>query len=150
MNAQLNDAWRHYFASIAELAAMKSKDPATKVGAVVIGPDMEIRATGYNGFPRGVSDSCDRYGDRDGKLLRMVHAEANAIAAAARVGTPLKGCTLIATKFPCPSCTGLIIQAGIVAVIAPPANDGSRWAENNQVSLSMLAEAGVEVEEWAE
>lgn len=145
----MKPSWRDYFIGLARYAASKSKDPSTKVGCVVVDEDMDVRATGYNGFPRGVSDTPDRYEDKDGKLLRMVHAEANAVASAARSGKVLKGCTLIATKFPCPACAALIIQAGIVTVIAPPANDGSRWADMNAVSLSMLLEAHIGVEEYA-
>lgn len=145
----MTESWRDYFVGLALHAASRSKDPSTKVGCVVVDGDMDVRATGYNGFPRGVSDLAERYADKDGKLLRMVHAEANAIASAARAGKVLKGCTLIATKFPCPNCTALIIQSGIVEVIAPPANDGSRWADMNAVSVSMLNEAGVRITEHA-
>lgn len=145
----MTESWLTYFVGLARQAASKSKDPSTKVGCVVVDDDMDVRATGFNGFPRRVDDGPERYADKDGKLLRMVHAEANAIASAARSGKVLKGCTLIATKFPCPNCTALIIQSGIMEVIAPPANDGSRWADMNAVSVSMLAEAGVRVTELA-
>ena len=116
---------------------------------MIVDSDNDVRATGYNGFPRGVVDAADRYADKDGKLLRMVHAEANAIASAARSGKVLKGCTIITTKFPCPACSALIIQAGITQVVAPPANDGTRWAQVNPVSLSMFREAGVAMVELA-
>jgi dCMP deaminase len=145
----MGPSWLAYFQEMAVLVASKSKDPSTKVGCVVVGPDMEVRATGYNGFPRGVADSVERLADRDGKLHFMVHAEANAVAAAARVGTSLKGCTVVVTKFPCPQCTALLIQSGVSSVIAPPANDGSRWSEQNQTSVVMLREAGVPVQEAA-
>jgi dCMP deaminase len=74
--------------------ARMSKDPNTQVGAVIIGPDYETRATGFNGFPRGIADTTERLADRELKNRLMVHAERNAICNAARIGTALKGCTL--------------------------------------------------------
>jgi dCMP deaminase len=53
--------WHEYFFKMVDLAAQKSKDPTTPVGAIVVGPDKEIRATGFNGFPRGVHDLPERY-----------------------------------------------------------------------------------------
>lgn len=82
----MSPSWQSYFIEMARLAASKSKDPSTKVGCVIVGPDMEVRATGFNGFARGVSDDVDRYADKDAKLIMMVHAEANAIAAAVHAG----------------------------------------------------------------
>lgn len=51
-----SDNWSAYFIDMAMLVASKSKDPSTKVGCVIVGPDNEIRSTGYNGFPRGVKE----------------------------------------------------------------------------------------------
>jgi dCMP deaminase len=48
--------WDNYFIEMAELIASKSKDPSTQVGCVIVGPDNEIRSTGFNGFPRGVRE----------------------------------------------------------------------------------------------
>lgn len=139
----MSPSWQKYFIEMARLAASKSKDPSTKVGCVIVGPDMEVRATGFNGFARGVSDDVDRYADKDGKLIMMVHAEANAIAAAARVGTSLKGCTAVVTKHPCPQCAALLIQAGVSAVVSPSPYDGSRWQDANVVAQLQFAESGV-------
>lgn len=135
--------WDEYFMGLATLAGTKSKDPSTKVGCVIVGPDKEVRATGFNGFPRGVADSAHRYGDREGKLLFMVHAEANAVAAAARVGVSLKGCRAFVTKHPCAQCAALLIQAGVEEVISPHYEDGSRWLLQGSVAAQMLSEAGV-------
>lgn len=146
----MNLSWLEYFREMAVLVASKSKDPSTKVGCVIVGPDMEVRATGYNGFPRGVADSEERLADKDGKLPFMVHAEANAVAAAARVGTSLKGCVAVVTKHPCAQCSALLIQSGITGIIAPPANDNSRWAPQNIEAQKMLLEAGVHVAEVVE
>ena len=131
-----------------------SKDPNAHVGAVIIGPDNEIRASGFNGFPRGILDSQERLQDRDMKLRLIVHAEMNAILSAARVGIPVKGCTmyLVATDNfgkvwggpPCVRCTVEIIQAGITEIVsyskqAVPFN----WHDDLELAESLLTEAGV-------
>ena len=70
--------------TVSELAghiAGWSKDPSTKVGCVVVGQDREIRSTGFNGFPRGISDDLDRLTDREQKYPLICHAEENATGA---------------------------------------------------------------------
>ena len=52
-----SEKWHKRFMEVAELVATWSKDPSTKTGAIVVGPDREIRATGYNGLVRGVDDN---------------------------------------------------------------------------------------------
>lgn len=123
--------------------AKLSKDPSTKVGCIIVDDRGAIRATGFNGFPRGVKDSVDRYSQRNIKLQFVAHAEANAIANAAAIGTPLHNCTLLCTKFPCQECAKLIIGAGILSVVAPRPTD--KWIESSQVALTMFTEAGVVV-----
>jgi hypothetical protein len=91
--------WDHHFLRLCQDHARMSKDPSTRVGAVIVGPDGEIRSAGFNGFPRGILDSDDRLNDRETKLKLMVHGEMNAILAAARVGTPVKGCTSRSHRF---------------------------------------------------
>lgn len=137
--------------------AKESKDPSTQVGCVIVGPDHETRSTGFNGFPRGVKDTPERLRHRDTKLKYTVHAEQNAILAAARVGIPLKGCTLyIAARdtmngsvwggHPCGShCAPCIIQAGIVRIVSFPKKDGfSKWMEDLIFGEAMTREAGIQ------
>ena len=110
--------WTAYFIEMARLASKRSKDPNAQIGAVVVGPKHEIRATGYNGFPRGIDDMNQAERWRSGvKQNYVVHAETNAIVGAARVGVPLEGCTLYTVCLPCIECTKLILQAGIVRVV---------------------------------
>src|SRR3712207_92856 len=85
------DDWDGYFMVVARAVASKSKDPSTKVGALIVDPSRVIRASGFNGFPRGVLDLPERLADREKKLTMVVHAEMNAICNAARVGVPLEG-----------------------------------------------------------
>lgn len=137
--------WDTYFSKMAALVASKSKDRSTKVGAVIVGPDNELRSSGYNGYPRLVSDDIDGSHDRPKRLLRTVHAEANAIVAAARVGIPTKDCRIYVTHWPCAECTKLIIQAGINEVIAPKPSDElyQRWKDSMDAGLEMFNEAKV-------
>ena len=103
--------------SLAWLAAAKSKDLSTRVGCVMVGPDNEIRSTGYNGLPRGVNDGVPERFERPAKYLWTSHAEENAVAQAARVGIPLKGCQAYITHYPCARCSRALIQAGITTII---------------------------------
>ena len=106
--------WNDYFFGFAEWAAKKSKD-STQVGAVLIGPEGEVRLTGYNGPPKGVVDSPERR-ERPTKYLFASHAEANLIAFAAREGIRTKDCEVFVTHHPCSACARTLIQAGIRAV----------------------------------
>ncbi len=140
------------FIPIAEAISTLSKDPSTKVGAVIIDNDSNILSTGFNGFPRGVNDIEERYKNRDVKLKYVAHAEANAIAQAARVGAKLLGSSLIVTAlYPCSNCTKLIIQAGIKTIYVPTMNPWStniHWHEERVISKEMFYEAGIEIIEY--
>lgn len=139
------------FLPMATAVAAMSKSPTSKVGAIVLGPDFEVRSTGWNGAPRGSkADEDSRSEDRDARLLWTAHAEANAIAQAARAGTALKGCYMLVTHTPCAECAKLIVQAGIVVVVAPkPDPDFSdRWKVSLMATRSMLRECGVQLHEF--
>ena len=90
----MNISWDDYFAGLLSQVAVKSKDPTTKIGALIVGPDREIRSTGYNSFPRGLDDNVRERMERPEKYYWIEHAERNAIYNAARCGTTLKGCTV--------------------------------------------------------
>lgn len=135
--------WDRRFLELAAHIATWSKDPSTKVGYVIIGPDREIRSTGFNGFPRGVQDDA-RLTDRDAKYPLMCHAEENAVMHAARIGMALKGCTAYGTWPPCARCARFLIQAGISKVVYPENLEiPERWADEFSAGASLLAEAGV-------
>lgn len=132
-----------YLMGFALHAATKSKD-STKVGAALVGPDGEVRLTGYNGPPRGVRDMPERF-VRPEKYLFASHAEQNVIAFAAREGIRTYGCTLYVTHLPCSSCARSIIQSGIRKVVC---GDGttSMPAEEFDAAIRMFREASVEVD----
>ena len=106
-------SWDEYFMGIAMLAARRSKDPSTQVGACIVSQDNIIISTGYNGMPKGCSDdefSWERDGE-DTKYPYVVHAELNAILNAN--GRDLRGSKLYVALFPCNECAKAIIQSGI-------------------------------------
>ncbi len=141
--------WDRYFITMAYLASMKSKDPSTRVGAVIVGPDQEVRATGYNGLPRGVMDLQQRYNDKEYKYFAINHAEENAILHCARIGISTYGCTMYTMWFPCSYCTKAIIQSGISEVVYhkefPGNKNSAKWSKSIAIAQSMLREAAVEV-----
>jgi dCMP deaminase len=137
------------FADIAKAVSLLSKDPSTKVGAIVVDEDYNIRVAGYNGFPRGVNDDPERYANRDTKYKFISHAEENCISQAARIGVSLKDCALLVTSIlPCAQCTKLIIQSGIKHIVCVyPAKETVllRWRESNEVGSQMINEAGISI-----
>jgi dCMP deaminase len=136
--------WDARFLRLALHISEWSKDPSTKVGCVVVGPDREIRSTGFNGFPRGIEDSVERLGNRDQKYPLVCHAEENAIMHAARIGVSLKGCIAYVTWPPCTRCARSLIQAGISEISYPAGLEiPERWREDFAISSAMLDEAGV-------
>ena len=112
-------SWDEYFMGVAKLSAKRSKDPNTQVGCCIVNNDKRIVAVGYNGLPRNCDDNdfpwnCREGALQDTKYAYVVHAELNAILNAT---TPLTGCTLYVTLFPCNECMKAIIQAGIKEVV---------------------------------
>ena len=153
----MTDRWDQYFLSLCCTAAGMSKDPSTGVGAVIVGPDREVRSMGFNGFPRGIDDD-RRLSDRDTKLRIIVHGEMNAILAAARVGIRVDGCTMyLAARSvdgsiwggpPCIRCTVEAIQAGIREIVSFPLKSSpSRWHDDLAAAHDLLREAGVKYRE---
>lgn len=141
--------WTDYYMAFAHLSARKSKD-TTKVGAVLVGPDGEIRLTAYSGPPRGVKDTPERL-TRPTKYLFASHAEANLVAFAAREGIHTKGCTAYVTHHPCAACARTLIQAGIKAVyIGGEMTADDRWKDDFAAAFDMFREAGVTFEKAVE
>jgi dCMP deaminase len=135
--------WDKRFLKLAEHVATWSKDPSTKVGAVIIRPDNTVASVGYNGFPRHIWDDETDYQDRETKLLKIIHAEVNAILNAKE---PLKGYTLYTYPLPfvCVDCAKHIIQAGITTVVVPQVEIPKRWEFQAEVALDMLLQAIIE------
>jgi len=142
--------WNEYFMSMCYLAAMRSKDENTNVGAVIVGPNNEIRSTGYNSFPRNCDDTNPDRQIRPEKYYWFEHAERNAIYNAARVGTPLEGCIMYVPEIPCMDCARAIVQSGIVAVITHFTWMGAdtarkNWDEHHKRTIELFEECGVQL-----
>lgn len=124
-----------------------SKDPSTKVGCVIVDrKSLRVLSTGYNGFPSKVREDIPARWERPLKYRLVVHAERNAIDAAARYGTALDGSVAVVTHPPCAECAKSLIGAGISVVIAcePDAAMLARWVDDMKYSRLMFEEAGVE------
>lgn len=139
--------WDTRFLELAQQIASWSKDKSRKVGCVIVGPNGEIRTTGYNGFPRGVHD--DRFPARHArpeKYLWTEHAERNAIYNAARCGIPLEGCTIYLPWYPCVECARAIIQCGLTTLVAvQPDWYDPKYKVEFMTAAVMFEEAAIEV-----
>jgi dCMP deaminase len=142
----MNQKWDHRFLALAEHISQWSRDPSTRVGAVIVNEQRRIISVGYNGLAQGVKDSPERYENRELKLKLIVHAEMNALAFAQR---DLTGCTLYAWPFmPCSRCASMVIQHGIKRVVAPEASSElqERWREDLALTQVMFEEVGIVLE----
>ena len=162
--------WAERFIQLAEFVAQWSKDPSTKCGAVIVGEDNEVLATGFNGFPRGVAEEGEACGvylngeewssyglieerwERPAKYEWVEHAERNAIYNAARTGAKLVGATMYLNYAVecCADCTRAIIQSGIRRVVGPnrafPGKGNGVHYNKEGANHVMFKEAGVVVE----
>lgn len=145
--------WDQLYITLCYLISMRSKDPMTHVGSVIIDSDNVLVATGYNSLPRGVEldrDSKRVSREDNEKYYWVEHAERNAIYNAARRGTVLKGCKLYVPWISCSDCARAIIQTGITEVIIHQngqdfydENTNGKWVEAHKKTLTMFLEAGV-------
>lgn len=147
MSDKRNDyiGWDDYFMGVSLLAADRSKDPSTQVGACIVSDDNRILSTGYNGFPQGCSDD-DFPWNRDEskgetKYNFVVHAELNAILNAG--GKSLVGSRIFVSLFPCHECAKAIIQAGVKEVVY--LSDKYNGTVSDNASKRMLNAAGVKL-----
>ena len=140
-------SWDEYFMGVAILAAQRSKDPNTQVGACIVSQDNKILSIGYNGMPLGCSDDEFAWGrdaDHDNKYFYIVHSELNSILNYR--GGSLEGSKIYVTLFPCNECAKAIIQSGIREVIYWQ----DKYKDTAEVIASkrMLRTAGVQITEY--
>ncbi len=134
--------WDEYFMGLAHLSALRSKDPNTQVGAVIVNPEKRVVGIGYNGMPFGCADDKFpwlREGEfEDTKYAYVVHAELNAILNSTQ---KLTDCTIYVSLFPCNECAKAIIQSGIKHIIY----ESDKYADTSatRASKRMLEAAGV-------
>ena len=139
---QSQKTWDDYFIDIMHATSARSKDPNTKVGAVIVDQDNKIVGMGYNGFPPGVKDYKDRWEGKDAdgsktKYKYVVHAEMNAIFNSFK---PVKGCKVYIPFWPCSDCAKHMAAAGIDEIII---EDTEYY--DKPLTRKILIEAGVKV-----
>lgn len=138
------EEWDRRFLELADHVANWSKDPRTKVGAVVVDEKKRVVSLGYNGFPRGVEDTPNRYENRSLKHKIVAHAERNALDNAPLM---VDGCTMYVPLMPCNECAKSIVQKGIkrvVTYVPDRSGEGFNW----DITKMMFAEAGIELWEY--
>lgn len=139
--------WDLRFLGLSRLVSDWSKDPSTKVGAVIVRQDNSIASIGFNGFPMPMEDTEELYANRDEKYSRIVHGEINALLFCRE---RVHGYTLYTYPFmPCERCVVQMIQAGIERIVTcpAPAETLTRWATTFDKTRKYCQETGVELVE---
>jgi dCMP deaminase len=145
----MENKWNNRFMDMAKAVSLWSKDPSTKVGAVAVGSKKQILATGFNGFPRGISDTIERLENREIKYDYIVHAEKNLIYNASYTGTSLDGAAIYVYGLPvCLECAKGIIQVGISEIYVSKECLMSKpnWYDSWLKSKAMFEEVGLFVD----
>lgn len=135
-------SWEDFFINQTLLVALRSPDPSTKCGAIIVSPDNRVIASGYNGLPRGMFHDID-WTDKKLKLSLIAHAELNALL---NCKESVEGCTMYVNWHPCNECAKAIIQSGIkkVCYLKSLSSYGS-WQDSFDTSANMLRACGVEL-----
>ena len=129
------------FMEVAAVVAKKSKDPRTKVGAVLVSPDKCSISVGFNGLPAGLEETKERWDD---KYAYVIHAEINAII---NSKTDLKDYTLYTTMFPCENCRNYILQTGIKRIVYM-GDDSRCLGDTIEKTKAIFEEQGVLIERF--
>lgn len=141
--------WTEYFMATAFLAAKRSKDPNTQVGACIVNKDRIIVGIGYNGFPNGCSDQAFPWNKNtpdplDSKYMYVCHAEVNAVLN--KNCSDIKGSTMYVVLFPCNECAKIIIQSGIRYIVYMSDKNGHK--KETVAAKKMLTTSGVIFEQF--
>lgn len=146
-----NPSWDELFMRHVYLIASKSKDPRTRIGAVLV-RDRHVISEGYNGLPIGVCDHIQERVERPEKYFWFEHAERNSIFVCSRFGIATKNSVIYTQGIPCADCTRAVIQAGILEVVVHKqwqtyqyANTDSSISKGKHRCETMLQEAGVPI-----
>jgi dCMP deaminase len=148
-----SNKWDIRFLELAKHISGWSKDPSTKVGAVLVNDLKQVVGMGYNGFARGVEDTDERLNKREIKYQLVVHAEVNAVIQAGKEarGSVLYVYPTFAMPPICNECCKVAIQAGVEGIVGytPDENDprAKRWKDSIDIARSMWVEAGLWMEE---
>ena len=140
------EKWDKRFLDMAQFVSEWSKDPSTKVGAVITDGDKKVISLGYNGLPQWVRDDPDILNNREEKYKFIIHAEVNAILQAHK-DNYFAGTIYTYPFLTCPQCAAMIIQAGIMRVVSYECVD-ERWIPRIEDSKKLLEMADIEVVEY--
>jgi dCMP deaminase len=136
--------WLLRYVELARHVAQWSKDPSTKVGAVVVGRDRRQIAVGYNGFPPGIADTEERLNDRATKYRFTQHAE-RAVLDNARFDCV--GGILASSLHPCVECAKSIVAKRIYLVVCPGMpEDREHWRGDQPTGFYTHSEASMGAE----
>jgi dCMP deaminase len=135
----MNEIWQQRFLDLAHNVATWSKDPSTKVGAVIVDADKHILSVGFNGFPKGFLDLPERYDNKAFKYAHVLHAEHNAILHCAH---DPRGSTIFVTHQPCTNCATILVSKGIQRVVWKQQENYplNKWGD----SIAVFDECGVQ------
>jgi dCMP deaminase len=138
--------WDRRYLAIAHQVSCWSKDPSTKVGAVIADKRGRVVALGFNGFAENVEDCEQKLNHRETKYEMVVHAEVNAALIA---GQSTEGGAIYVSGAPiCPRCASVLIQVGITRAVAkaPCPDTDIKWDKDGLITLDMFREAGIDFE----
>ncbi|MCR5572173.1 MAG: cytidine deaminase [Candidatus Saccharibacteria bacterium] len=134
--------WDEYFLKIAETVALRSKDPSTKVGTVIVDEKRRPVSFGYNGLIQGADESKLTLTERPMKYYFSMHSEINAIIFAHR---DLSGCTCYSVYAPCVDCLRFLLQAGVTRIVYKNAhveshkNKAKHSMQNSETDTAIIA-----------
>ena len=139
----MSNKWDLRFLDVARLVASWSKDPSTKVGAIIVDNGRHPVSVGYNGLPASMVDDPAILNDREQKYKYVIHAERNAIE---NSPCSVNGCTIYVTHPCCSSCVDFIIECGISRVVFEETSDvrfTKSW--NSELAVEKLRTANIDV-----
>jgi len=145
INKLNEEKWDKRFLGMAQFVSTWSKDPSTRVGAVITDGNKKIVSLGYNGLPQWVEDNPDILNNREEKYKYIIHAEVNAILQANR--DVFAGTIYTYPFLTCPQCAAMIVQAGIMRVVSYKCVD-ERWIPRIEDSKKLLEMADVDIMEY--
>ncbi|XP_017785249.1 PREDICTED: deoxycytidylate deaminase-like [Nicrophorus vespilloides] len=131
--------WEEFFMGNAFLAAKRSKNPKTQLGACIISEENYTVGVGYNNMTKGM-EYLEGSNINDSNLYEC-HAVLNAILNKNKA--ELNNCKIYVNSFPCNKCIKSILQSGINEIVY--AKDGTGI---NPVSKKMLDEANIKYRHW--
>ena len=140
------ERWDARFLELSKHVSTWSKDPSSKVGAVLIRDSNLVAMTAFNGFPNAILDD-ERLENRDIKYQIIVHAEENLIANSSKSGVSTLNAKVAVSMFPCSRCARLLISAGIKEIITqlPTGEFLDRWEVEIELSKKLIKEAGIKL-----